>query len=159
MSTMEKLHVTIGQVKVGRAGQSLNAILGSCIGVGFLFQQRGIYGLAHCLLSNSGKVSHDAPGRNVDAAIASLTKMMALTPADHRKVRVILAGGANMTRPNSTDPKRLVGTVNASYALKAMKSAGFRVQHDDLGGNFGRQVTIDCNDGSFNISAIPRLGG
>ena len=158
MSSLERLHVTIGQVKTGRDGQSLTAILGSCIGVGFLFQQRGIYGLAHCLLSNSGKASADAPGRNVDAAIASLTHMMALTPADHRKVRVILAGGANMTRPDGTDPKRLVGSVNASYALKAMKAAGFRVQHDDMGGNSGRQITINCNDGSFDISVIPRLG-
>lgn len=159
MSTIEKLHVTIGQVKIGHAGQSLNAILGSCIGVGFLFQQRGIYGLAHCLLSNSGKASKDAPGRNVDAAIESLTEMMSLTPPDRRKVRVILAGGANMTRPDGTDPKRLVGSVNASYALKAMKAAGFRVQHDDLGGTLGRQVTINCDDGSYSISSIPRLGG
>ena len=159
MSVAEKLHVTIGQVKIGRPGQSLNAILGSCIGVGFLFQPRGIYGLAHCLLSNSGKVSEDSPGRNVDAAIESLSSMMSLTPPDRRKVRVILAGGANMTRPEGTDPKRLVGSINANYALKAIKAAGFRVQHDDMGGTFGRQVTINCDDGSYVISEIPRSGG
>jgi chemotaxis protein CheD len=158
LSGPERLHVTIGQVKIGRPGQSLTAILGSCIGVGFLFQKRGIYGLAHCLLSNSGKVSAEAPGRNVDAAIDSLTKMMSLTPADYRKVRVILTGGANMTRPDTTNPEKLVGSVNSSYALKAIKQAGFRVQHDDMGGTSGRQVTINCDDGSFDISMIPRLG-
>jgi len=36
LSAVEKLHVTIGMVKIGRPGQSLNAILGSCIGIGFL---------------------------------------------------------------------------------------------------------------------------
>lgn len=155
----EKLHVTIGQVKTGKAGQSLHAILGSCVGIGFLFPQRGIYGLAHCLLSKSKGSTDELTGRHVDSAIASLSKMMELTPADRRKVRVILAGGANMTRPDEADPKKLVGSVNANFAKKAVKEAGFRVQHDDLGGMTGRKVTINCDDGSFSIDEIPRLGG
>ncbi|PWS15383.1 chemotaxis protein CheD, partial [Klebsiella pneumoniae] len=53
MHAIEKIHVQIGQVKTGRAGQALNAILGSCIGLGLLDPARGVYGLAHCLLSKS----------------------------------------------------------------------------------------------------------
>lgn len=157
--TTEKLHVTIGQVKTGRKGQSLHAILGSCVGIGFLFEERGVYGLAHCLLSKSKTTSAELTGRHVDSAISSLATMMELTPPDRRKIRVILAGGANMTMPENTDPKRLVGTTNADFALKAIKEAGFRVRHDDLGGTSGRQVTINCNDGTYTIAAIPRLGG
>lgn len=154
----EKLHVTIGKVKVGRPGQSLNAILGSCVGIGFLFLERGVYGLAHCLLSKSNASVDELSGRHVDSAISSLATMMALTPADRRKVAVILAGGANMTLPDVTDPKRLVGRTNADFALKALKESGFRVRHDDLGGTLGRQVTINCDDGTFDIATIPRLG-
>lgn len=159
MTVTEKLHVTIGQVKIGKPGQSLHAILGSCIGIGFLFPQRGVYGLAHCLLSKSNATSAELTGRHVDSAIVSLAKMMDLTPPDRRKVRVILAGGANMTMPEGTDPKRLVGSINANFALLAVKAAGFRVQHDDLGGTTGRQVTINCDDASYTIASIPRLGG
>ena len=155
----EKLHVTIGQVKVGRAGQSLHAILGSCIGIGFLFAERGVYGLSHCLLSKGNAILTESPGRHVDSAIRTLSEMMDLTPADRRKIRVILAGGANMTMPEGTDPKRLVGSINADFALKEIKNAGFRVLHDDLGGTTGRQVTINCDDGAYSIAAIPRLGG
>ncbi len=154
----EKLHVTIGQVKVGRAGQSLQAILGSCVGIGFLFPQRGIYGLAHCLLSQSKTKSDEISGRHVDSAIASLASLMDLTPPDRRKLRVFLAGGANMTMPANTDPSRLVGSTNANFAKKAVKDAGFRIQHDDLGGVLGRQVNINCDDGTYSISTIPRLG-
>lgn len=157
--TTEKLHVTIGKVKIGRAGQSLTAILGSCVGIGFLFMERGVYGLSHCLLSKSGAATEELTGRHVDSAIASLSTMMELTPPDRRKIGVIVAGGANMTMPEATDPKRLVGQVNASFALKALKEAGFRVRHDDLGGNSGRQITINCDDGSYDIATIPRLGG
>lgn len=156
---VEKLHVTIGKVKVGRPGQSLHAILGSCVGIGFLFLERRIYGLAHCLLSKSNNTSDELTGRHVDSAISSLATMMELTPPDRRKVAVILAGGANMTMPNGTDPKRLVGRTNAEFALKALKTSGFRVRHDDLGGNVGRQVTINCDDGTFKIAKIPRLVG
>ena len=155
----EKLHVTIGQVKTGRSGQSLHAILGSCIGIGFLLQRRGIYGLAHCLLSKSKARPEELSGRHVDSAISALSTMMELTPVDRKKVRVFLAGGANMTMPEDTDPKRLVGRVNADFALRAVKEAGFRIQHDDLGGTCGRQVTIDCDEGTYSISQIPRLGG
>lgn len=157
--TTEKLHVTIGKVKIGKAGQSLHAILGSCVGIGFLFIERGVFGLAHCLLSKSNTTSDELSGRHVDSAISSLSAMMELTPPDRRKVAVILAGGANMTMPDSTDPKRLVGRVNAEFALKTLKEFGFRVRHDDLGGNLGRQVTINCNDGTYDIAKIPRLGG
>lgn len=156
---VEKLHVTIGKVRTGRKGQSLHAILGSCIGIGFLFNERGIYGLAHCLLSKSGSAKQELGGRHVDTAISSLSSMMMLTPADRRKVRVILAGGANMTMPSDTDPKRLVGKVNAKFALATLKEAGFRIQHDDLGGSSGRQVSIDCATGAYEIAIIPRLGG
>lgn len=157
--TTEKLHVTIGQVHIGRAGQSLHAILGSCIGIGFLFVERGVYGLAHCLLSKSAEPTAELSGRHVDSAISSLSAMMSLTPPDRRKVRVIVAGGANMTMPGVTDPKRIVGQVNSEFALKALKEGGFRIQHDDIGGTSGRQVTIDCNNGSYVIAKIPRLGG
>ena len=159
--TAEKLHVTIGQVKVGRAGQSLHAILGSCVGIGFMFRERGVYGLAHCLLSKSQSdvAAAGISGRHVDSAIASLGKLMHLTPADHRKVRVFLAGGANMTMDPETDPKRLVGNTNGDFAKTAIKAGGFRIQHTDLGGLMGRQVSIDCDSGTFKIETIPRLGG
>lgn len=156
----EKLHVTIGQVKVGKAGQSLHAILGSCVGIGFLFPNRGIYGLAHCLLSKStAPASTEISGRHVDTAIKSLSTLMELTPADRRKLRVFLAGGANMTMPTDTDPSRLVGSTNANFAKKAIKDAGFRIQHEDLGGLLGRQVTIQCDTGTYEIATIPRLKG
>lgn len=156
---LEKLYVTIGQVKIGRPGQSLNAILGSCVGIGFIFSERGVYGLAHCLLSKSNSVTSELSGRHVDTAISSLCSMMLLTPADKRKVDVIVAGGANMTQPVGTDPTRLVGSVNSKFALRAIKESGFRVQHDDVGGTFGRQITINCDVGNYVISQIPRLGG
>lgn len=158
MSTPEELPVQIGQVKIGRAGQSLNAILGSCIGLGFLYPKKQVFGLAHALLAKSTGPSVKGDGRHVDHAIDSLLSMLEVEDRDRRKIGVFLAGGANMTLPKGTDPARLVGTVNANFARSALKAAGLRVMHDDTGGEHGRRVTIDCTTGEFKIDAIPRLG-
>lgn len=157
-TAIEKLHVQIGQVKIGRAGQSLNAILGSCIGLGLLYPERGIYGLAHCLLSQSQKASGEISGRHVDQAILSLQALMKVTRKDCRKLQGIVVGGANMTMPADTDPARLVGSINAKFAYAALREAGLRNIYEDVGGLQGRQISIDCTSGEFTVASIPRLG-
>lgn len=170
-----ELHVRIGQVKIGKPGQVLTAILGSCVGIGFLFPPRKIYGLAHCLLSQSTtapagavpvtsrRVKEDGQvvgnGRHVDQAIESLLTMMDIQDDERRKLRVILAGGANMSMPIDTPPAQLVGSVNAKFARQAIRSARLRLLDDDLGGLNGRRISINCDTGEFEIHQIPRLGG
>lgn len=158
MTTASKIHVQIGQVKVGRSGEILTAILGSCIGLGFLHPARGIFGLAHCLLSESGVADDRIGGRHVDQAVRSLVSLMALGPSEYRNIKAIVVGGANMTMPPDTDPKRLVGTINSGSAYKAVRDLGLRNIHVDTGGVHGRQVTIDCTTGEFEVAQIPRLG-
>ena len=158
MSEHLKTHVQIGEVKIGHAGQVLNAILGSCIGLGFLYPTKGIFGLAHCLLSQSTKVTDEIGGRNVDQAIYSLQSLMDISKLDYRKIQVIVTGGANMTMPKDTDPSRLVGSINSRYAYKTVRELGIRNIHEDVGGFLGRQVSIDCSTGEFLITPIPRLG-
>ncbi|KZY40296.1 chemotaxis protein CheD [Roseovarius sp. HI0049] len=159
MTTAQKIHVQIGEVKIGRPGDILTAILGSCIGLGFLYPARGIFGLAHCLLSDSGAVSDKIGGRHVDQAVRSLVSLMEIGPPDHKHIKAIVIGGANMTMPPDTDPRRLVGTTNSGSAYRAVRKLGLRNIHEDTGGVLGRQVTIDCTTGEFDVVQIPRLGG
>lgn len=157
MKTAEKVHVQIGEVKIGRPGQFLTAILGSCIGLGFLYPARGLCGLAHCLLSNSGSVSDQISGRHVDQAVRSLVALMEVGPTDHKGIKAIVIGGANMTMPADTDPTRLVGSINSGCAYRAVRQLGIRNIFEDTGGVLGRQVTIDCSTGEFEVNQIPRL--
>jgi len=158
MTHGENIPVQIGEVKIGRPGQSLNAILGSCIGLGFLHPEAEVYGLAHALLAKSAGPGVKGGGRHVDHAIESLLQKMRIEREELRRVKVFIAGGANMTLPAGTDEKRLVGTVNANFARKALREAGLRIKHDETGGELGRRVVIDCSTGEFSIEAIPRLG-
>lgn len=158
MSVAAKLHVQIGEVKIGRPGEVLTAILGSCIGLGLLLPSREIYGLAHCLLANSGRESSEITGRHVDEAIRSLAALMEIQPDEVRKIKAIVVGGANMTMPVDTDPSRLVGTTNSGAAYRAVRRLGVFNIHEDTGGVLGRKVTIDCTTGAFEVAQIPRIG-
>lgn len=153
----QKLHVQIGEVKIGKSGQILTAILGSCIGLGFLCPEKGTFGLAHCLLSKSAKKTDEIGGRHVDQAISSLCSMMDLSPKETRRLQAIVVGGANMTMPADTEPERLVGSANAQFAYKSLRELGIRNIHEDVGGISGRQVSIDCSSGEFTVASIPRL--
>ncbi len=158
MTVAEKIHVQIGQVKIGHAGQTLNAILGSCIGLGLLSPKTGVYGLAHCLLSKSKTTTDEISGRHVDQALRSLQTLMDIPQKDLRRLQAIVVGGANMTMPEGTAPERLVGSINARFAYSALRELGLRNIHQDVGGLLGRQVTINCTTGDFSVVAIPRLG-
>lgn len=158
MNDLDHIHAQIGEVKIGREGQTLHALLGSCVGVGFLWPKRHIFGLGHCLLSKSAQVTEELGGRHVDQAIWSLMRLMDISKEERRQVHVILVGGGNMTMADNTPDARLVGSINATFAKKAVKLEGLRLIHDDLGGNHARKVSIDCTTGQFTVKQIQRLG-
>lgn len=158
MIRSDDIHAQIGEVQIGHEGQVLHALLGSCVGIGFLWRKRKIYGLAHCLLGQSTDASEELGGRYVDQAIRSLRSLMNITAPDLRDVHVILAGGGNMTMADDTPDARLVGSVNAVFAKRAVKFEGMRLIHDELGGSLARKVSIDCTTGNFAIRQIPRIG-
>ena len=99
-------NVHIGEVKTGSGDVELQTILGSCIGIGFLWKKRGVYGLAHCLLSQSPDQDFEIGARYVDQAIYSLTQLMSIT--DYRDIRAVVAGGANMTRQGAEKTNKSV---------------------------------------------------
>ena len=158
MTTVTELHAQIGQVKIGRPGDELHALLGSCIGIGFLHRDEQIYGLAHCLLSKSPKLTKQISGRYVDQAIFSLSRLIGVTPENRRRIHVFIAGGGNMTHGADADRNRLVGSTNSDFAKKTLREQRLRLIHEDVGGCNGRKVVIDCTTGDFTIKAIPRIG-
>ncbi|KQX01330.1 hypothetical protein ASC94_01445 [Massilia sp. Root418] len=157
----EALQVGIGQLKVaGRAGQ-LQAVLGSCIGIAFLWEKGGRCGLAHCLLPEppggcptaSGAL-HDAGARYVSQAVPALLRQMGAREADYPDITVILAGGASML--HST--RLCVGRENAAAARKYLDQCGLQVGYCELGGKHGRQLLIDCARQSYTIKDITPFG-
>ncbi len=152
---ISSINVHIGEVKIGRDTQQLHTILGSCIGIALLWPGRNTFGLAHCLLPHAPQQGYVEGARYVDQAIESLIQLMSVT--NSRDIRAVVAGGANMTRPDSDMPESLVGYQNAQSALSNLDNRDIIVVHEDTGGYTGRKMSICCETGTFEVKNIPRI--
>lgn len=151
------IDVHIGQVAVARNGELLKAILGSCVGIGIIWREKAICGLAHCLLAESPAPTFAIGGRFVDQAFRSLIAMMKIRPDDLDKVQVVIVGGGNMTNPGAKNSADLVGAHNFRTALKEAKTHCLRIVHSDGGGEEGRKIFINAADYTFKVEKIPRI--
>lgn len=121
------INVHIGEVKIAKHGEILKTILGSCVGIGFIWEERKMCGLAHCLLPQSPIKSYQISARFVDQAIPSLIALMKIKPEDKKNIKVILAGGSNMTNPTAENIEQLVGSLNIKTAKKELERHGFKI--------------------------------
>lgn len=151
------LNVHIGEVKIAKNGETLKAILGSCVGIGFIWRKKRICGLAHCLLPENPETSFTISGRYVDQAVASLFALMKIADEDVNDIEVIFVGGGNMTSPDSTDNSKLIGGQNLHVAERELNKKGMKIVFTEHGGCQGRKVTIDSSTCNFRVDVIPRL--
>lgn len=151
------LNVHIGEIKIAKNGETLKAILGSCVGIGFIWKKKGMCGLAHCLLPENPEKSFAISGRYVDQAIASLFAMMKIEDENINEIDVIFVGGGNMTNPNAQDNSKLVGGQNLQVAERELKKKGMNIIFMENGGCQGRKIIIDSLTCSFRVEVIPRL--
>lgn len=155
MSVQKELHVNIGEVKVGRKGDVLKTTLGSCVGIAFLWNEKEMYGLAHCLLPESEATHHLSLGaKYVTQAIPSLIALMKIkNEIEKKQIDVFLIGGANMMEQLIQSHSH-IGIMNVDTARKLLKENGFKIKCEDIGGNYGRHVVIDCSTCSVHVSVL-----
>lgn len=150
------IQVRMCEARVGQGDDVLHAILGSCVGIGLLWRQRGLYGLAHCLLPVSPQPIERTGAKYVTTALPTLLAMMKLERSQHREVEAVIAGGACMVQ-HATPPKHgLIGAQNARMAQQLLAQTGIRVVHVDVGGESGRQLLIDCAQHHYAVRVIGR---
>jgi len=158
MSMLTEVNVHIGEIKMATEGQVLKTLLGSCVGIGFLWRSQKTYGLAHCLLPEiipSAKTHTE--GRFVEKAIPNLLQMMDVPPSKYHEIEALIVGGGNMTNPRVCNPNTLVGSANTKLAKEILTKLGIKILHEETGGEEGRKLTIFCNSGTYHIEVIPRI--
>lgn len=153
----KELNVHIGEVKIAKKGETLKAILGSCVGIGIIWEERKICGLAHCLLAYSPVKTFQIGGRFVDQAIPSLLALMKIKPEDFAELKIVVAGGGNMTTNESANPDQLVGSCNFSAAMNELQKLGLKPSFTEKADHEGRKIRIDGSTFQYSIAAIPRL--
>ncbi|KAB8038152.1 chemotaxis protein CheD [Janthinobacterium aquaticum] len=144
--------VGMGQLCVGSHGEQLQALLGSCIGIGFIWRKGGCCGLAHCLLPEAPGMDGELGARYVSQAVPSLLRLMGVRTADYRDIEVVLAGGASMF--GNPGGRLQVGQRNVEAAQKYLTRCGLQASFCALGGQRGRQLLIDCAHHSFAVTEV-----
>lgn len=148
------VRVHIGEVKTAADGESLKAILGSCVGIGLLFASRNIFGLAHCLLPEAPPDDKASGGKFVDKAIVVLLDKMSIEPADYRHVSAVLAGGAAVLTVSLTSTRASIGQKNVEQAERCLKQRRIPIVYRDVGDTHGRCLTIFGGDGTYCSTPI-----
>lgn len=150
------VYVKIAEAKTGKSGERLRSVLGSCIGIAFLWKSRGLYGLAHCLLPEAQGQNSFSSAKFVSQAVPVLMKLMKIQNEDVADIEVHIAGGGNMIPHLAKTPSDDIGRMNIEAARKYLSMAGFKIKSEDVGGFCGRQLFINCNDGSIRVDVIEK---
>ncbi|RAR65150.1 chemotaxis protein CheD [Paraburkholderia unamae] len=166
MSNPHDVQVRMCEIAVssGEDAKILRATLGSCVGIGLLWRSRGTYGLAHCLLPEPMGVARGAApaapqaGNGAKYVIEALPKLLAMMHADgaaEGEIEAVLAGGANMMHHRTTIHEP-IGELNVRMARQMLANTRLKVVHVDVGGECGRQLTIDCEQHHYAVRHFSR---
>ena len=152
----EMIRVGMADYKVGRAPATIISYgLGSCIGISMYDPQTKVGGLLHIMLPDSKQAKQsENPAKFADTGIPLMLDDVMKLGAVRSRIVAKIAGGAQMFAfANSTDIMR-VGARNAEASKKMLKELGIRLIAEDTGGNYGRTVQINLENGVYTVKTI-----
>lgn len=130
--------------------------LGSCVAIVLYDATTRVAGLAHILLPNeSYSRERSRPAKFADAAVPYLIAEMRRAGAGSR-LTARLVGGASMFGTLLTTGGVNMGDRNVASARIALGRAGVVITGEDVGGDFGRSVSVAVADGSVTVTSMLR---
>lgn len=153
---METVKVGMADLAVTKSpGKLVTLGLGSCIGI-VLYD--GIYkigGLAHIMLPSSKEIKNNSnKAKFADTAIDMLLEDMLSMGAKKRNIKAKIAGGSQMFSFNSKSDVLKIGERNAKASKKKLSECGIPIICEDCGGNHGRTIELNTEDGSLLVRTI-----
>lgn len=130
--------------------------LGSCVAIVLYDASTLTAGLAHILLPNenySRDRSHAA--KFADAAVPHLVTEMRRAGARGR-LTAKLIGGASMFGSLLTTTGVNMGARNIVSAREALRRAGIGIVGEDVGGDFGRTISVSVANGKVTVRSMER---
>lgn len=141
--------VGMGQVVFAQAGE-LSAILGSCIGLLMYHPHSKAAALGHIVLPDAAE-RDGLPGKYADSAVPYMLNLFRAQGHAPASLVVKLAGGASMFgRPGPMQ----IGLSNAEAVKRHLAAAGVSIEGEHLGGNKGRRITANLNNGGLTVEIL-----
>jgi len=154
---MEIIKVGMAGLGVARApGRLRTTGLGSCVGVVLYDHVQKVAGMAHVMLPESSlaKGEIESVGKYADTAIPHLIQLMQKEGANTRNMVAKLAGGAQMFSFLGNNDTMRIGPRNVEACKQALRNARIEVVAEDTGGNCGRTIEFDAENGLLQIRTV-----
>jgi len=144
----ERQHVYLlpGQLHASAEPSQIRTILGSCVSICLWDKRRLAGGMNHFLLPASREREPESL-RFADVATKALLERLLLLGCLPPNLQAKIFGGSLMFQ-NQDRYAASLGAKNVAAALWLMKSAGISVTAQDTGGNHGRRIVFNSDDGT-----------
>lgn len=129
--------------------------LGSCIGIAIYDRVKKIAGLVHIMLPDSKQFKNIVnPLKYADLGIESLVNQMIENGCRKENMTAKIAGGASMF--NFPDKKIIsdIGKRNSLAVVEIINKLSIPIIGQEVGGNKGRTMIFESEDGSVLIKSI-----
>jgi len=155
---MDDIKVGMADLAVGKAPKRLITTgLGSCVGVCLHDTVTKIGGLAHVMLPDSTQARNiQNKAKYADTAIQILIEKMIALGAVKTRLVAKIAGGAQMFNFSGTSSIMRIGERNVEAVKKSLSSFNISILVEDTGGNFGRTIIFNPDNGELYIKTINR---
>ena len=150
----EYVKVGIADYKITTSpGGLLTLGLGSCVGVCIYDIDTRIGGLAHIMLPTESafKGNSGVSLKYADVAIPKMVDEMLLMGCQKRNLRAVVVGGGNMFINSTTPLEQSIGFRNQESVKSILSSLAIPIVAEDIGGNMGKTVYFDLNDGDVYV--------
>lgn len=124
--------------------------LGSCIGLCVFDPHIKVGCMAHIVLPEAKSGSTEV-GKYADTAVPYVIKEMLARGAVQYRMRVAIAGGAQLFSFDGSDSKLDVGRRNAETVKHMLSKSRLKLIAEDVGGNQGRTMTMDAVSGLVTV--------
>lgn len=129
--------------------------LGSCVGITLYDKINKIAGLAHIMLPSSKEIRNNQnQAKFADTGIDELIRLMVKIGANKNNLVAKLTGGSQMFSFNSNNDILKIGERNVIASRQKLNELNIRIISEDTGGNFGRTIVLNSDDGSLYIRTI-----
>ena len=129
--------------------------LGSCVGIALYDPGRRVVGLAHIMLPSSRNARNNSNiAKFADTAIVKLIEDMAGLGALRTQIVAKIAGGAQMFSFSDSSDMMRIGSRNVAATKEALRELKIPILAEDTGGNYGRTIEINSENGKLLIKTI-----
>lgn len=130
--------------------------LGSCVAIVLYDESTQTVGLAHILLPNENySRDRSRAAKFADAAVPHLVTEMRRVGA-RGTLTAKLIGGASMFGSLLTTTGVNMGARNSISAREALRRAGISIVGEDVGGDFGRTISVSAANGKVTVRSMQR---